>query len=101
MVCCCCDGANEYTIPFIEMLLIATKYSNGLRKHLLLFAHRTLDLELGSFAFMQHWALTQTVIVTKQLLAGLNINILNWPYVSPNLNSIRDLYEVLSQASAF
>ena len=86
MVWGCMSARGVGNLKFIDGTIIAQKYVNILEENLLPSINYLSDN--GEFIFQQDGASSHTTKITKKYLESREINVLNCPSSSPDLNPI-------------
>ena len=80
---------GKLDLAFIEGLQDSTKYQKTLENN---FLPKWSSWVSKEFIFQQHNATIHTSCSTKTCLARNNINVLDWPACSPDINLIENLW---------
>jgi len=94
MVWAAFSGAGKWTIAFIEGRQDALGYHNTLENYMMPFVY---CFHGEKFTFQQDGASIHTANVTKEWFKSLDIDLLDWPARSPDLNPIEILRSVFAR----
>lgn len=80
------EGKSD--LCFIDATINKEKYMEVLEEFLLPFSYCAYGTRITDFVFMKDNAAVHTVRECKKCVLSLKMNVLPWPGLSPDLNSI-------------